>query len=192
MSGFFHPLIDNPIMNDFEIIDNKNFCFVSGANMSGKSTFLKTVGLCVYLAHIGFPVPAKEMEISMFNGPYSTINISDNIEKGYSHYYSEVKRVKEIALMIKEKRKVLVIFDELFRGTNVKDAFDVTLMVSKGFSEINESLFFISIHIVEVGQELEKLESIDFRCFESSMIGEEPIYNYKLVTSKLNETVKKI
>jgi len=192
MSGFFHPLIDNPIMNDFEIIDNKNFCFVSGANMSGKSTFLKTVGLCVYLAHIGFPVPAKEMEISMFNGPYSTINISDNIEKGYSHYYSEIKRVKEIALMIKEKRKVLVIFDELFRGTNVKDAFDVTLMVSKGFSEINESLFFISIHIVEVGQELEKLESIDFRCFESSMIGEEPIYNYKLVTSKLNETVKKI
>jgi len=187
LNRFFHPLIEKPIKNNFETISNKNFCFVSGANMSGKSTFLKTVGLCVYLAHIGFPVPAKEMELSMFNGFYSSINISDNINKGYSHYYSEVKRVKEVALKIKEKRKVLVIFDELFRGTNVKDAFDATLMVSKGFSEIKESLFFISTHIVEVGEELKKNKNIDFKCFLSSLNGEELMYNHKLNDGISNE-----
>ena len=187
MTGFFHPLIENPIKNDLKILDNKNFCFVSGANMSGKSTFLKTAGLCVYLAHIGFPVPAKQMEISLFNGLYSTINISDSIHKGYSHYYSEVKRVKDIALMIKEKRNVMVIFDELFRGTNVKDAFDATLMVSKGFSKIKESLFFVSTHIVELGEELEKIENIDFKCFKSSIDGDSPYYSYKLVNGISNE-----
>jgi DNA mismatch repair protein MutS len=195
ISGLFHPFIDSPIKNDFNILDSKNLCFVTGANMAGKSTFLKAVGLCVYLSHLGFPVPASEMEISMFNGLFTTINISDDINRGYSHYYSEVRRVKEIALMIKEKKKVMVIFDELFRGTNVKDAFDATLMVSKGFTKIKDSLFCISTHIVEVGQELEKLESVDFKCFESHLEGEKPVYNYKLVngisTERLGLTILK-
>lgn len=195
INRFFHPFIDSPIKNDINIEDNKNLCFVSGANMAGKSTFLKTIGLCVYLAHIGFPIPAKEMELSPFNGLYSTINISDDINKGYSHYYSEVRRVKDIALMIKEKKKVLVIFDELFRGTNVKDAFDATLMVSKGFTGIKDSLFFISTHIVEVGQELKKLKSVDFKCFESHLEEDKPVYNYKLIngisTERLGLTILK-
>jgi DNA mismatch repair ATPase MutS len=195
INGFFHPFIPSPVKNDIKLADHKNLCFVSGANMAGKSTSLKAVGLCVYLAHLGFPVPAKEMEVSLFNGLYSTINVSDDINKGYSHYYSEVRRVKEIALQIKEKKKVLVIFDELFRGTNVKDAFDATLMVSKGFTEIKDCLFFISTHIVEVAQELEKLDSVDFKCFESHLVEEKPIYNYKLMngisTERLGVTILK-
>jgi len=99
----FHPFIKNPVPNDVTSIDNKNLCFVTGANMAGKSTFLKSIGLCIYLSHLGFPVPANAMETAVFNGLYTTINISDNINQGYSHYYSEVKRVKEIALMLKEK-----------------------------------------------------------------------------------------
>ncbi|MUP38952.1 MutS-related protein [Labilibaculum euxinus] len=195
IDGFFHPFIASPIRNDIELADHKNLCFVSGANMAGKSTSLKAVGLCVYLAHVGFPVPAREMEVSLFNGLYSTINISDDINKGYSHYYSEVRRVKDIALQIKEKKKVLVIFDELFRGTNVKDAFDATLMVSKGFTKIKDCLFFISTHIVEVAQELEKLDSVDFKCFESHLMEGKPIYNYKLIngisTERLGVTILK-
>ncbi len=149
--------------------------------MSGKSTFLKSVGLCIYLSHIGFPVPAISMETSAFNGLYSTINISDNIEKGYSHYYSEVKRVKDIALMIKEKKRVFVIFDELFRGTNVKDAYEATLLIISGFTKIKDSLFIISTHIIEVGKELEKLQGPIFKCFNSRLEGEKPIYNYELI-----------
>ncbi len=181
IDGLFHPFIVDPISNDFNITENKNLCFVSGANMAGKSTFLKSIGLCVYLAHIGFPVPASKMKTSIFNGLYTTINISDDINKGYSHYYSEVRRVKDVALMIKEKRKVLVIFDELFRGTNVKDAYDATLMVSQGFSKIKDSIFFISTHIVEVTNELQKLETVCFKCFRANLENDKPLYNYKLV-----------
>ena len=181
INAIFHPFIENPVKNDVDSIQNKNLCFVSGANMAGKSTFLKSVGLCVYLSHLGFPVPASSMETTVFNGLYTTINMSDNINKGYSHYYSEVKRVKDIALMLKEKKRLFVIFDELFRGTNVKDAYDGTLLITNGFAQIKDSLFYISSHIVEVGQELEKLDKVSFKCFESKLQGEQPIYNYKLI-----------
>lgn len=180
IDGFFHPLIENPIKNDINLSNDENLCFVSGANMAGKSTFLKSIGLCVYFAHIGFPIPARAMETPLFHGLYTTINISDNINKGYSHYYSEVKRVKDITLLIKERKRVFVIFDELFRGTNVKDAFDATLMITQGFTKIKNSIFFISTHIVEVGKELEKSDKICFKCFESKLHEEQPIYNYKL------------
>jgi len=180
IEGIFHPFFENPVLNDIDLNDNSNLCFVSGANMAGKSSFLKSVGLCVYLAHIGFPVPASAMEASIFSGLYSTINLSDNIVQGYSYYYSEVKRVKEIALMIKEKKRVFVIFDELFRGTNVKDAYDATLMITAGFTKLKNSLFFVSTHIVEVCQELEKLNTITFKQLDSILEDGKPIYSYKL------------
>lgn len=176
----FHPLLDKPVANSFALDKNNNLGFLTGANMSGKSTFLKSVGLCVYLSHIGFPVPAKAMQTTVFNGLLSTINIADNINKDYSHYYSEVKRVKETALLIKENEKVVVIFDELFRGTNVKDAYDASLLIISAFSKINSCLFLVSTHIVEIADELKKHENISFRCFKSDLNGEEPIYNYKL------------
>ncbi len=180
IEGFFHPLIENPVKNDIYLADNKKLCFVSGANMAGKSTALKSIGLCVYLAHVGFPVPAGNMKIPLFNGLYTTINLPDSINQGYSHYYSEVKRIKDITLLIQEKKRVFVIFDELFRGTNVKDAFDATLMITRGFARLTNSVFFISTHIVEVGKELEKSDGICFKCFQSDSQGEHLIYNYKL------------
>jgi DNA mismatch repair ATPase MutS len=180
LEGFFHPFLDNPVKNDITMSGHHNLCFVTGANMSGKSTFLKAVGLCVYLSHIGFPVPAAKMTVSVFNGLYSTVNIADNINKGYSHYYGEVKRVKEIMMQIKERKRVFVVFDELFRGTNVKDAFDATLMIISGFCGIRQSMFFISTHIVETGSELSELSSICFKRFISKLDKDLPVYDYKI------------
>jgi len=187
INEIFHPFIKEPVSNNFQFEENNNLCFLTGANMSGKSTFLKSIGLCVYLSHIGFPVPAKEMETTIFNGLLSTINIADNINKGYSHYYSEVKRVKETALLIQESEKVVVIFDELFRGTNVKDAFDASLLITSAFSKIKNCLFFISTHIIEIAEDLEKHENILFKYFEYSLDGEIPVYNYKLQNGVSNE-----
>ena len=62
--------------------------------MAGKSTCMKAFGVAVYLAHCGLPVPAARMELSVFKGLFTTINLSDNLSLGYSHYYNEVARVK--------------------------------------------------------------------------------------------------
>jgi len=183
----FHPFLKDPVSNDIALGKDGNLCFVSGPNMACKSTFLKSVGVCFYLAHLGFPIPAKQMETSLFNGIFSSINLSDNINIGYSHYYSEVKRVKEIVLAIKERKRVCIIFDELFKGTNVKDAYDATLMVMTGFSKMNESIFFASTHLVEVASELEKLDSIIFKYLDSRLEGNTPVYNYKLMDGVSSE-----
>jgi DNA mismatch repair protein MutS len=179
IDSLFHPFVVNAVSNDISINENQNLVFLTGANMAGKSTFLKSVGLAIYLAHLGFPVPAKRMATSIYKGLITTINLADNINKGFSHFFNEVNRIKETALLIKERRKVLVIFDELFRGTNVKDAYDGSLEVITAFSKIKESSFFISTHITEVSHEL-KGENMQFASFNSKLVNELPTYTYKL------------
>ncbi len=189
IQGLFHPLLASPVNNDYCIGHESNLCFISGANMSGKSTFLKAFGLSVYLSHIGFPVPAAFMETTLFNGLITTINLSDNISQGYSHFYNEVRRVKDVALKIKEKKKIVVLFDELFRGTNVVDASDASLQVIDALSKVRNSLFLISTHIVEIAGDLRHNKNIFFNCFESTMEGGVPWYNYKIREGISNERV---
>jgi DNA mismatch repair ATPase MutS len=110
----------------------------------------------------------------------STINLPDSIEKGYSHFYSEVRRVKYTAQQIKERKKIIVIFDELFRGTNVKEAYEASLMIISAFAKIRSSLFLISTHIVEVSEKLSEHKNILFKCFQSKLNGETPVYNYQI------------
>jgi DNA mismatch repair protein MutS len=180
LTGIFHPLIDQPVLNDVEFNYNKNICFVTGANMAGKSTFLKSVGVCAFLSQIGFPVPATYMETSVFTGLITTINLGDNISNGNSHFYSEVLRVKHVAEKMNQSQQILVIFDELFRGTNVKDAYDASLAIISAFSKARKSFFIISTHIVEVANELAAIENIDFRFMETTFDDGIPKYSYKL------------
>ncbi|WP_158825807.1 MutS-related protein [Mucilaginibacter lacusdianchii] len=178
--GLFHPLIKNPVKNDVDFGDGINMCFLTGANMAGKSTFIKSTAICVLLAHMGFPVPATYMRTNIFNGLITTINLADNLSQGYSHFYSEVLRVKQVAQKIKESEKLVVVFDELFRGTNVKDAFDSSVAIIKAFSKIKKCVFIISTHITEVAHELKDCENISFKCIRTQLQNGTPQYTYKL------------
>ena len=175
-----HPLLQSPVANSFTFINDSNLCFITGPNMSGKSTFLKTMGVMIYLAHLGFPVPAKKLLTSIFNGLFTTINLTDNLNLGYSHFYSEVKRVKDLVIKMNSERNLFFIFDELFRGTNVKDAYDASLTIISSLAKIRVNFFFISTHILEVAENLADNGSILFRCFESDLIDQQPVYDFKL------------
>lgn len=179
-SGLFHPLVTNPVPNDYRIGSATNLCFVSGPNMAGKSTFLKSFGLAVYLAHLGFPVPAKSFQTTLFNGLITTVNLADSISQGYSHFYAEVSRVKDVVSKICEKKRIVVIFDELFRGTNVRDASDASLEIIDAFAGIKDCLFVVSTHIVEIAPELQGNPHIFFSCFAATMEAGVPWYSYKL------------
>ncbi|HYQ58223.1 MAG TPA: hypothetical protein VEP89_12860 [Draconibacterium sp.] len=185
----FHPFLDEPVKNSFNFINESNLCFLTGPNMSGKSTFLKTLGLIIYVSHLGFPVPAKRVKTSIYKGLFTTINLSDNLNLGFSHFYTEVKRVKDMALELKSQQSIFVIFDELFKGTNVKDAYDSTLMVVKALSKIKGSTFFISSHILEVAEDISGTENIDFRCFESALVNDKAVYDFKLKEGVSKERV---
>lgn len=176
----YHPLLKNAVPYDVEITESNNLCFLTSSNMAGKSTFLRSLGIAIYISHLGFPVPAVKMSTSIYNGLITTINLSDNLNKGYSHFYSEVRRIKEVAIKLKEKNRLFVIFDELFRGTNVKDALDASSLIIASFAKIKESIFYISTHITEVAERLYPLSDIDFKYFDSEFVDGKPVYDYVL------------
>ena len=185
----FHPFLSNPINNSFEFTDNNNLCFLTGPNMSGKSTFLKTMGLLVYLSHLGLPVPAKKFKTSIYDGLFTTINLNDNLNLGYSHFYAEINRIKEIATKLLTTDNLVIIFDELFRGTNVKDAYDASLSIITSLSKIKNTRFFVSTHILEVADKLGDTNQIIFKCFESEMINGTPEYPYTIKSGISSERV---
>jgi DNA mismatch repair ATPase MutS len=149
--------------------------------MAGKSTFMKTFGIAVFLAHVGFPVPAEAMRFSVRDGLFTTINLPDNLNRGYSHFYAEVRRLKRCAQSVNTWPNLVIIFDELFRGTNVKDAYDATVAVTEAFSKIKSSIFMISTHIIEAGEDLKKLcDNIEYIYLPTIMEGAVPRYTYKL------------
>ncbi len=176
-----HPNIDRAVANPVSFHQDSNMIFLTGANMAGKSTFMKAFGINVYLAHMGFPVAAKEMKFSVREGIYSSINVPDNLDMGYSHFYAEVLRVKKVAEEVSEEKNLVIIFDELFKGTNVKDAYDATLAVTAAFSEYRNCLFIISTHIIEAGEVLEKeQDNIQLLYLPTIMNGTIPAYTYQL------------
>jgi len=183
-----HPGLDNAVGNPMSLYRESNVVFLTGANMAGKSTFMKSFGIAVYLAHMGFPVAAREMEFSVRDGLYSSINVPDNLNLGYSHFYAEVLRVKTVAEEVSRGRRLIVIFDELFKGTNVKDAYDATLAVTQAFSEYRNCSFIISTHIIEVGEVLRgKAENVQFAYLPTVMEGHLPRYTYRLTAGITND-----
>ena len=180
IEGLYHLFLENPVKNDVLFDDRQHLCFLTGPNMAGKSTCMKAFGVAVYLAHCGLPVPAARMELSVFKGLFTTINLSDNLSLGYSHYYNEVARVKYIVEQVRDLQNVVVVFDELFRGTNVKDAYDASCAVIGGLARLKYGVFMISTHIVEVAEFLKPFPSVCFRFFEIDMTTGAPRYTYCL------------
>lgn len=176
----YHILLKDPVAYDVELNQKNNFIFLTGANMAGKSTFIKAVGSAVFLAHIGLGVPAQSLELSLFDGLLSNINVVDNISKGESYFYNEVQRIKNTILKVNDNRKWLILIDELFKGTNVQDAMKCSTVVIEGLIKIKGSLFILSTHLYEISEHLKGYPNIDFKYFETQVINEKLIFNYQL------------
>ena len=176
----YHPLLITPTSYNITLEKDSNFLFLTGANMAGKSTFIKAIGISVYLAHIGMGVPAKTMELTLFDGLLSNINVMDNIIKGESYFYNEVKRIKNTIEKINDGKNWLILIDELFKGTNVEDAMKCSTAVIEGLRKIKPSLFILSTHLYEIGDNLKQYANIQFKYFETSINDGELVFNYQL------------
>jgi DNA mismatch repair protein MutS len=183
-----HPGLDRAVGNRMAFSGDSNVLFLTGANMAGKSTLMKSFGIAVYLAHMGFPVAAQDMEFSVREGLYSSINVPDDLSLGYSHFYAEVLRVKKVAEAVSAGRNLVVIFDELFKGTNVKDAYDATLSVTEALAAYSRCWFVISTHIIEVGETLrQRSDNLQFAYLPTVMDGVTPRYPYILEKGITND-----
>ena len=115
-----HPLIpsENNVCNDFDISDEQ-FFIITGSNMAGKSTFLRSVGLSIVMANLGLPVYAKECVYSPRKLVTSMRSV-DSLYKGDSYFFSELKRLKKVVQHV-EQDKYFVLLDEILKGTNSHD-----------------------------------------------------------------------
>ncbi|MFK2213759.1 DNA mismatch repair protein MutS [Bacteroides fragilis] len=179
LCNFYHPQVKDAVANDWEM-ENGNICIFTGSNMAGKSTTLKAIASAVWLAHAGFPVPASSMVCPMFDGIFTSINLPDSLRDGRSHFYAEVLRVKEVLEQINKGHHCFVLFDELFRGTNARDAFEASVAVAEVLKAKAYSRFLISTHIIELARKLDGDDACCFYYLESAIVDDELICNHKV------------
>ncbi|WP_104384120.1 hypothetical protein [Sphingobacterium sp. HMA12] len=181
IEALYHLFHQKPVSNDILMARSEQVWFLTGANMAGKSSLIKSIAIAVYLAHIGFPVPALTMETDVLDGLFTSININDNIDLGYSHFYNEGIRLKEIADQLQPQSNALIILDELFKGTNNDDASQAIFEVMKFFTEIDGPFAIVSSHIAELAEKLKKLDNIQFKklTIEKDKEGL-PFFTYKI------------
>lgn len=173
----YHPHVEEAVTNDLYLDRDHNILFLTGANMAGKSTLMRSIGVALYVGHMGLPVAAEQFEFAVRDGIYTSINLTDNLSQGASHYYAEVLRVKEVAKELSDHNQLFVIFDELFRGTNVKDAFDATIALTSAFANHSGSQFIISTHIMEAGEVLQQnVLPISYQFLPTEMRNNTPFY----------------
>lgn len=188
VEGLRHPALVAGVANAMHYTGKQHLLFLTGANMAGKSTIMKAFGISIYMAHMGFPVAVTSMKFSVRDGLFTSINVPDNLNMGYSHFYAEVLRVKKVAEEVAKGLNLVVIFDELFKGTNVKDAYDATLAVTKAFGRYPNCIFIVSTHIIEVGEALRReVPNALFRYMPTIMEGTVPRYPYTLAEGITND-----
>ncbi|PUZ27549.1 MutS domain III [Chitinophaga costaii] len=176
----YHLIIPHPVAYDIELSPKNHFLFLTGANMAGKTTFIKAIGVAVFMAHLGMGVPAQKMELSFFDGILSNIQVQDNIFKGESYFYNEVQRIKKTVLQISNNKRWLVLIDEMFKGTNVEDAKNCSLAVIRGLLENKSSLYILSTHLYEIAEDLQNDARLLFKYFASDVIEDNLQFTYEL------------
>jgi len=117
-----HPLIQADICVNNNVSCENNIFIISGSNMSGKSTFLRTVGINLVLGRAGSFVCAKQMSFSQMK-IITSMRIADDLNEGISTFYAELKRIKSIIALAQKEPNIIFLIDEIFRGTNSKDRF---------------------------------------------------------------------
>jgi DNA mismatch repair protein MutS len=178
IKGFYHPLIHNPVLNDIRVTETVTL--ITGPNMSGKSTLLKAIGLCVTLAHLGLAVPAETCELAWFDVISIAINLNDDILNGYSHFMTEVMNLKSVLLQARETRRCFAIFDELFRGTNPEDALAISHRTIHGLTQFRYSCLFISTHLHRLKESTLADKNVRTHFVECQLARNKPVFTYRL------------
>lgn len=167
--GLYHPLLSRPVAYDITFNQNQNFLLLTGANMSGKTTFMRALGVGALMAHLGMGVPAASMQISFLQGIVTNMHVEDNILRGESYFFAEVQRMKQTAQKLTGDQPHLVLMDELFKGTNVHDAYECTRAVVEGLLKHPQHLMILSTHLHEVAHHFGNYSNILFSYFVTNM-----------------------
>src|SRR5665647_421124 len=175
-----HPLINSNkrVCNNFHSEGQGDVILITGSNMGGKSTFLRTVGVNLVLALAGAPCCAKYGQVSNLK-LYTSMRTQDNLKEGISSFYAELSRIEKMLKLIESSQNTFFLLDEMFKGTNSEDRH------KGGFSLINQlsklkTSGIIATHDIELAKLSENKKLVANYSFNSEMINHSMIFSYKL------------
>jgi len=180
LDDFYHPALAQPVTNSLVLGGEETVVVLTGPNMSGKSTLLKAVGLCVYLAHAGLGVPAARCTTPFFTAILVAINLRDSLKDGFSHFMVELHQLKGVLQAAAGGGRVFAIFDELFRGTNGADALDLTTATVRGLAGFPASCFFVSTHLLHLPAHLPPVPALCAFQIECVVREGGPVFTFRL------------
>lgn len=147
-----HPLIhySERVTNDFTVKKGDDLFLITGSNMAGKSTFLRTVGVNLVLSFAGAPVNASYFSTREFR-VFTSINVKDSLEGGLSHFYAEVRRLRKLLDELEGDHSIPLFFfvDEIFKGTNNRERFKGSTAFLKNVAGKN-GIGMVSTHDLEL------------------------------------------
>ncbi len=180
--GLCHPLLkpDAKVCNDFALNDEQKIVVLTGSNMAGKSTFLRTVGVNLSLAHAGAPVNAASLQTSLFR-VFTCIKVSDSVQDGLSYFYAEVKRLKGLlsATEADDPLPVLFLIDEIFRGTNSRERLIGSRAYIRALAE-RLSLGLVATHDLELVKLADEIRGVANFHFREDVRGGKMVFDYQL------------
>ncbi len=176
-----HPLIfaSERIANDFSMQGAGHTIIVTGSNMSGKTTFLRTIGINMVLAFAGAPVCARKMRVAPVQ-VYTAMRTVDNLAESTSSFYAELKRLRILLNITEQGEPVFYLLDEILKGTNSRDRHLGAMSLIRQLHKRNAS-GLISTHDLELGAMEEELKgSVQNYSFNSTIEGDKILFDYKL------------
>lgn len=170
---------EDRVGNPVEVKDHGSFIIVTGANMAGKSTYLRTIGLNMIMARLGLPVDCDEFCFRPVR-LISSLNTRDSLVKNESFFYAELKRLKYIIDRLENGEHVFCLLDEILKGTNSRDKQNGSIKLLKKLVKLGSS-GIIATHDLQIGKlEEEYPGRISNRCFEVEIKDDRLFFDYKL------------
>jgi len=177
-----HPLLkpESKVCNDFELDHDRRIVILTGSNMAGKSTFLRTIGVNLVLAYAGAPVNAEQLQASLFR-IFTCIKVSDSVQDGLSYFYAEVKRLQALlaATEVDDPLPVLFLIDEIFRGTNSRERLIGSRSYIRTLAQ-GTSVGLVATHDLELIKLAYEIEGVVNQHFREEVYDGRMVFDYRL------------
>ncbi|HET7113652.1 MAG TPA: hypothetical protein VFI57_08415, partial [Pyrinomonadaceae bacterium] len=179
-----HPLLslETKVCNSFQLDQHQRIVILTGSNMAGKSTFLRTIGVSLSLAYAGSPVNADRLHTSLFR-PFTCIKVSDSVQDGLSYFYAEVKRLTALleAAKADDPLPALFLIDEIFRGTNSRERLIGSRSYIRALSQSN-AVGLVATHDLELVKLANEIDGVVNFHFREEVNNGRMVFDYRLRT----------
>ncbi|MBN3584764.1 DNA mismatch repair protein [Algoriphagus aestuarii] len=178
--GVSHPLLnpEKAISNDFSLGEAKRFVLLTGANMSGKTTFMRTLGINCVMMNMGLKPFAQKFVMGDFQ-LYTSMRNTDNLGESVSSFYAELSRIHSLITRLESGEKIFFLLDEILKGTNTEDRIAGSEALIRQVSKTS-AFGIVSTHDIELSALDKKIDVIENRSFHSEILDDTINFDYKL------------